>query len=354
MENLAGTGTEVTEGFGTEPPVISNGGSVLVESVYEDYKNWRIRMNLPKMDDKVAKIPAWKSDGIRLREWAYTCNNPTEEDWKQLMHAPCRFKCGTVEVGEKSGLPHIHAYLYYKNPVVKPCKYFKRADLQPVRDADGWRGYLLKSKTRICGPFQEGEPPHQGLKKELFDLAGQIVQNKMKPKEIALASPGLFAQHHRGLLALSTMFADRERPPPECTWLWGLAGTGKTRYVIDTFGEEHVYIKDCTKWWDNYQGEKAILIDDFDGSWPFRDLLRLLDRYRYQGQTKGGYVPIVSPYIFITCEFHPSAFWPPGNTLDQITRRLHTIREVKKVEETIEEGASPKNALGENEQKGEL
>lgn len=113
--------------------------------------------------------------------------------------------------------------------------------------------------------------------------------------------------------------------PPKVIWLWGKSGTGKTRRAVETC--KTFYIKDGTQWWDGYEQQEAIIIDDFDGKWPFRDLLRLLDRYPYQGQFKGGYVKINSPYIFITCEYHPSYFWE-GNELKQITRRVAEVAEV--------------------------
>jgi len=80
-------------------------------------------------------------------------------------------------------------------------------------------------------------------------------------------------------------------------------------------------------WWDGYEQQEAIIIDDFDGKWPYRDLLRLLDRYPYQGQFKGGYFKVNSPYIYITCEFAPSYFWQ-GNEYAQVFRRLKEVKYV--------------------------
>lgn len=112
---------------------------------------------------------------------------------------------------------------------------------------------------------------------------------------------------------------------PTVYWLWGLSGVGKTRWVHENF--ESVYIKDGTQWWNGYDFETCICIDDFDGHWPFRDLLRLLDRYKYQGQIKGGYTKINSPFIVITCEFPPEHFWQ-CNELSQVSRRLHEVRQL--------------------------
>ena len=44
-------------------------------------------------------------------------------------------------------------------------------------------------------------------------------------------------------------------------------------------------IKDGTQWWYQYEGQEAVVIDDFDKKWPFRDLLRPLDRYPNQGSS---------------------------------------------------------------------
>jgi hypothetical protein len=77
------------------------------------------------------------------------------------------------------------------------------------------------------------------------------------------------------------------------------------------------------------------VIDDFDGKWPYRDLLRLLDRYVYQGQIKGGYVHINSDYIIITCEHRPEEYWS-GNELTQVRRRLDCVHECTNIDKDYE------------------
>jgi len=80
------------------------------------------------------------------------------------------------------------------------------------------------------------------------------------------------------------------------------------------FGQENIYSKDNTPWWDGYRQQQVIMIDDFEDDIPYRTLLKMIDRYQYQGQIKGGYVHINSPQMVITCEFPPSHFWS-GNKL---------------------------------------
>lgn len=48
--------------------------------------------------------------------------------------------------------------------------------------------------------------------------------------------------------------------PRQCFWLVGDPGVGKSRYV-KAF---RPYIKPSSKWWDGYNGQSDVLIDDFE------------------------------------------------------------------------------------------
>jgi len=171
---------------------------------------------------------------------------------------------------------------------------------------------------------EEGVLKQQGKRSDLEDVASDIFKGNSL-SDIAGAHPTQFIKYAKGIKELrASTFTDRPYDkPPVVTWIWGPAGTGKTRSAFEA--HESVYIKDGTMWWDGYEQQEAIIIDDFDGKWPYRDLLRLLDRYPYQGQYKGGYIKINSPYIYITCEYSPSFFWR-GNEFAQVHRRLSEIK----------------------------
>jgi len=114
---------------------------------------------------------------------------------------------------------------------------------------------------------------------------------------------------------------------PIVYWIWGLTNTGKTHSAIN-LGETY-YFKDDGKWWDNYNYEDVIIIDDFNlkDLWSFWDLMQLLGENKYQGEIKGGYININSKYIVIICEFPPDKIWPAGNKLDRVKRRIDYIVE---------------------------
>jgi len=68
--------------------------------------------------------------------------------------------------------------------------------------------------------------------------------------------------------------------------LWGDAGSGKTRFVYDNHKIEDIYKLNVNSngalWFDGYESQSVLLIDDFNGWIQYRDLLTILDRYPYR------------------------------------------------------------------------
>lgn len=237
---------------------------------------------------------------------------------KILNEIECRYLVNGREVGE-SGTEHIQGYIEFDHPQ-------RLAGLKKILERAHWeqRKGTPKQASLYCkkdGQWEErGELPKQGARSDLAKVAEQV-RDGVSLRTVAETDPGTYVRYYRGLQNLKDIQSEHRTEPPIVTWLWGRTGSGKTRMA--TSGADF-YMKDGTKWWDGYTQQKTIVIDDFDGQWPFRDLLRLLDRYPYQGQTKGGYVKINSPEIYITCEFEPKHFWTT-NELAQILRRISKV-----------------------------
>jgi hypothetical protein len=72
-------------------------------------------------------------------------------------------------------------------------------------------------------------------------------------------------------------------------WLYGPAGTGKSRWARSHTEIRNIFSKQRNKWWDGYREQKIVLIDDWD-----KEVLGLTkmmcnwaDRYPFTGETKG-------------------------------------------------------------------
>jgi len=253
----------------------------------------------------------------RARNWVFTLNNYTAVQELELQTETYTYLVYGREVAPTTGTKHLQGYIEFSNAkrMATITKAYPGIHLEKRRGtAKQAADYCKKGKDF----FEGGEISKQGERTDLERVA-DMVQEKKTIREIAEAEPVTFIKYHRGIQALRTALMKPRTEAPNVVWLYGATGTGKTRFAHDN--SDSVYIKDGTQWWDGYEQQEAIIIDDFDGKWPLRDLLRLLDRYVYQGQTKGGYININSSWIYITCTYPPEHFWG-GDDLPQIERRL--------------------------------
>lgn len=265
----------------------------------------------------------------KSRRWCFTINNPTPSDLfgTRLMFRTAKYGVFGHEIGD-NGTPHIQGYVHLKSAVTftQVKKFIPRAHLECAVAGDLCnRTYCTKGEDI----FEVGEPTTQGERTDLQEARNDLIlaiSQGSPPQEIAENYPILYLHYNRSIRDMCTLQMRARTEKPEVLWIFGKAGVGKTKYVFDNF--QDIYVKDGTPWWDNYTQNECILIDDFDNSIPFRTLLRILDRYPYQGQVKGGYVHINSPWIIITCEFAPSYYWQ-GNEYAQVFRRLTSVNEIE-------------------------
>lgn len=264
-----------------------------------------------------------------IRSWTFTINNWSEIDYFGVALLMKKATYGVVgkEIGE-NGTPHLQGYIRLRSAVTLSVlkKSLPRAHLEPAIKGDC-------SNCDYCskeGDFKEwgvkGEG--QGSRTDIKDVSQKIRNLEITIEDVMFDYPELYVRYSR---AFEQMFNAVQKPrssPPEVYWRWGLAGVGKTKWVYDTFEQSEIYPKDNTPWWNGYKQQKVILIDDFDNTIPFRTFLRILDRYEYTGQIKGGYVQINSPIIVITSEFPPTHYWS-GNEHRQVFRRLKNVLEIR-------------------------
>lgn len=94
-----------------------------------------------------------------------------------------------------------------------------------------------------------------------------------------------------------------------CDLYYGPTGVGKSRLADHLY--PNAYRKAHGKWFDGYNGESTIILDDFDSDFmPIGDFLRLVDRYPYRTEVKGGYLSVVATNFIITSNQLPTEWYP--------------------------------------------
>lgn len=117
----------------------------------------------------------------------------------------------------------------------------------------------------------------------------------------------------------------RKIAPVEIVWIWGATGVGKTRYVY----EKHPDLYRCIsyKWWNGYDQQDVVLIDDIRGDFcKFHELLKLTDIYPFRVEIKGSMTQIKYTKLYITAPFPPEQLYSTySEDYKQLTRRITQI-----------------------------
>lgn len=112
---------------------------------------------------------------------------------------------------------------------------------------------------------------------------------------------------------------------PEVYWIHGPTGTEKTKRIYDKEKLDDIFVPINFKWWEGYDAHEVVIIDDFRRDYcKFHELLKLLDRYPFRVETKGGSRQLLAKRMYITTPYSIDETYA-GRTsedLNQLKRRI--------------------------------
>jgi hypothetical protein len=249
----------------------------------------------------------------KARWWMLTLNNPETETIESLHKQLCAdYGTGQVEMGE-SQTRHIQALFWFRNQ--KRFGALKSAvpagHWEPVKNIEASLKYVVKENTRLEGPWTFGELPVKRNSKddweEVFNLA--------KSGKIEEIPAQIRVQHYSNLKRIEKDFMpmNHQTESTRGVWIHGNPGCGKTHMIRENFGAEGgLYLKNNNKWWDGYQGQKFVVLEDVDNSqWRFlvNNMKIWADKYAFIGESKGGQVAPVYQKLFVTSNYSVSSLF---------------------------------------------
>lgn len=262
----------------------------------------------------------------KARDWCFTLNNYTLSELENIGKFSGRYIIFGAEKGEK-GTKHLQGYCEYENAVTLGRVKKDTSERIHLEKRRGTQAEAIKYCTKDGDIWEKGERrPGQGSRTDLRDVANGINDGKSL-QQISEEYPVEWIKFNRGIQSLHNM---KETPKwREITVLvyWRPTGTGKTKRAMR---EESVYKlnqnTNGTLWFDGYNGEETLLLDDFYGWIRYGELLTLLDGYPYRCQLKGGYCWARWTTIIITSNEQPDG-WYKINDISALKRRITAIRE---------------------------
>jgi len=263
-------------------------------------------------------------DNKRSRSWCFTLNNYTPEEFTVLEQVDCTYIVMGRETGE-SGTPHLQGWVYM--PSVKSLKQMRaiiseRAHLEVAKgNAEQNMAYCKKEGLWV----ERGVPPaSQGAKgdKEKERWAVALKQAKetgeVEDPQIAFVHCRTI-EYLRHSEQLKTVLTDTDVVHE---WYYGKTGTGKSRKAREE--NPNAYLKMCNKWWNGYDGQEVVLLEDFDQSHKVLNhhMKIWADRYPFLAESKGSASKIRPRKIIVTSNYHPNQIWDTEEELGPILRRF--------------------------------
>ena len=237
------------------------------------------------------------------RKYQLTLNNPDKHDWSHEYiknaletYSSLVYWCMCDEIGEE-GTPHTHVFVVFKNAVefttlqksfygvhMEPSKGSNQENRDYIRKEGKW-AEDKKKETNIAHTFEEyGELPldrAEGIKET--EAIYEMVKGSASNCEIMEAYPNAMNKLDKIERARQALLEERYRKEfriLEVTYLWGDAGVGKTRAVMEKYGYENVYkVTNYQHPFDEYRGQDVMLFDEFRSSLTISEMLNYLDGY---------------------------------------------------------------------------
>lgn len=273
------------------------------------------------------------------RHVVITVNNWTEEIYEKIYQFDWEYIVIGKEVG-KEGTPHLQCYGVFKK---------KRRYAQLAKD---WKASFATARgtpqqaSDYCKKdgdwVEKGElPPTQGTQggqatKDLWariNVDQEFMLQKIEDGTIkAFQIPSIVKGQ---LIYKALKYKADHLDSLSNLWLCGPSGYGKTRLA------DHIaptaYTKSCNKWWDGYQFEEVVIINDFGKEHSvLGHHMKLWGEHRpFQAEVKGGQILIRPKRVIVTSQYTIDDIWEDEETRSAIRRRYKAIKFLGKL--TIEE-----------------
>lgn len=289
-------------------------------------------------DDEKKKGHKDPYKGLKMRWWFFTWNNPDHPTAKDdLLGSGYSYVKFQYEEG-KEGTKHYQGVLYIKNK--SSCsaiqkKFGGMGYLAPCKSITEALKYVGKEDTRIGGPWEAGTLPSQGSRTDLLECKS-IIDGGGTVADVFESQFSAAVRYHRGFY----IYHDIKNKNVVRTWqtacycYYGAAGCGKTEAAkIESAawggGTFWLTLEGGTGgkvWWDGYEGEENIVLDEFACQMKYADFKRLIDSTPYKVPIKGGYKQFLGKRVWILSNnmidqwyYHAAS----GHHRGALDRRLH-------------------------------
>lgn len=275
----------------------------------------------------------------KAKRYRSYCFTDFSRDSEFLLALPWSYICWGHEICPSTGRPHYQGFIYLKDAKTESAvrkmfggrhveKQYEKATNQDSID------YCKGNHTNHKGVYKPLNevfeeygfaPEPQGKRNDILLIHEKIKEGNCTMRDI-LSSTDTFQTIR--IAEINLKYFEKPRNwAPEVFWYYGDTGTNKTKTAYEMCEDPYTCMGSA-KWWEGYDGHADVIIDDYRPEFcNFNDLLRILDRYAYRIENKGGTRQLRAKRIFITTPKHPMNTWrdKTDEDISQLLRRITHI-----------------------------
>ncbi len=265
----------------------------------------------------------------RKRDWCFTIHaghfgdKSEEQVIEDLKKVVCNYIVFQQETGaaREGGIQRDHIQGYVMFSAAKTMQQAKRLlpcdahlEMRMAEKISDAVKYCKKDATRRpgCNFVEIGvQPMDQGVKRTLAE-ACQLAKEK-GVKRVALEMPEEFVKFHSGLAKLAHIAAGQALPQQRSVkvyYIWGDSGCGKSHWAEHYDTPENTYSTGDMPdkiWFGDYSTERTLIIEEFEGLCSPSIMKRMLDGFKMEVQTKGGFAWAQWDTVILTSNYPPEA-----------------------------------------------
>lgn len=185
------------------------------------------------------------------------------------------------------------------------------------------KAYCSKNDSRLREPQEHGQgKDDQGVRVDLADVRDLILQGA-NARTVLDSCFGAFVKYHTGIEKAIRLMTPSRTEHTFLQIIWGESGSGKSFYAAATSPASIYWLSrpnGSRVWWDGYEGQETVVIDEFKGWLPHGFLCCLADRNPCMVETKGGSTQFRSRRLILLSNQEPTTWYRHG--LGALRRRM--------------------------------
>ncbi|AXH76122.1 MAG: replication-associated protein [Circoviridae sp.] len=252
----------------------------------------------------------YKMDMKQSKNWCFTDFNLL--NWGEIFEThEIAYVCFGLETCPETGREHYQGWMQFHKKKRRTwiMKNISKMWCSPCLGSE----YKNEKYTQKDNEFKTyGQFTIQGKDSNINDVFERIEQGD-DSSTIISENPGIYCRHRNGIRDYMAICQEKKVPAwrdVKVIVYCGHTGTGKTRKAMASEEDIFKIQGDDLKWWDGYEGNSTICIDEYDTDIAITKLLSLLDGYKIRLEIKGGHTWANWTTVYITSNVHFTEWHP--------------------------------------------